>query len=237
MSTDPYHAVQQEIQSSLQTAGTLRASFLRIRSTAREDSEELVWARNELKATLAALEADLEDLEESVNVVESTGARLFGLEETEVIERRRYVSHVRQEIETMRGEVEGGRRSRPASVLGLGPSARTAELGSEYEDSQAEWARQEQELMIQQQDETIDTIAGTLNTIHEQAGLMGREIVEHNELLDDLERGVDRSDTKLSTAMSKMRKFIRQTEETKSGWCIVFLIIVLMALLLAVILV
>ncbi|KAM5531544.1 hypothetical protein V8D89_014809 [Ganoderma adspersum] len=235
MSTDPYHAVQQEIQSSLQAAGTLRASFLRIRSTAREDSEELIWARNELKATLAALEADLEDLEESVNVVESTGARLFGLEEREVIERRRYVSHVRQEIEGMRTEVEGGRRSPPASVLG--PTSRPAEPGPEYEDSQAEWARQEQQLMIRQQDETIDTIAGTLNTIHEQAGLMGREIVEHNEMLDDLERGVDRSDAKLSTAMSKMRKFIRQTEETKSGWCIVFLIIVLMALLLAVILV
>nr|VWP00913.1 Non-specific serine/threonine protein kinase (EC [Ganoderma boninense] len=135
----------------------------------------------------------------------------------------------------MRAEVEGGRRSRPTSVLG--PTSRPAEPVPEYEDSQAEWARQEQELMIRQQDETIDTIAGTLNTIHEQAGLMGREIVEHNEMLDDLERGVDRSDAKLSTAMSKMRKFIRQTEETKSGWCIVFLIIVLMALLLAVILV
>ena len=52
MSTDPYHAVQQEIQTSLQTAGTLRASFLRIRSTAREDSEELVWARNEVRRLL-----------------------------------------------------------------------------------------------------------------------------------------------------------------------------------------
>ena len=36
---------------------------------------------------------------DSDSVVESTGARLFGLEETEVIERRRYVSRVRQEIE------------------------------------------------------------------------------------------------------------------------------------------
>lgn len=35
--------------------------------------------------------------------------------------------------------------------------------------------------MIRQQDETIDTIAGTLSTIAEQAGLMGREIVEHTE--------------------------------------------------------
>lgn len=36
-------------------------------------------------------------------------------------------------------------------------------------------------MMIRQQDQTIDTIAGTLNTLQEQAGLMGREIHEHNE--------------------------------------------------------
>ncbi|KAI0947963.1 hypothetical protein AcW1_009591 [Taiwanofungus camphoratus] len=243
MSTDPYHAVQQEIQTSLQAASTLRASYLRIRSTAREDSEELGWARNELKATLAALEADLEDLEESVKIVESTGARMFGLEETEVIERRRYVGYVRREIEGMRAEVQsesGLSRSRPHSQIGspMGLSRVGSQSNPlEANDDQAEWARQEQEMMIRQQDQTIDTIAGTLNTIAEQAGMMGQEIGEHNEMLDDLERGVDSSGTKLDDAMRRMRKFIRQTEETKSGWCIVILIIILMALLLAVILV
>ena len=49
MSGDPYDDVQQEIQTSLQTASTLRSSYLRIRSTAREESEELVWARNEVR--------------------------------------------------------------------------------------------------------------------------------------------------------------------------------------------
>lgn len=49
MSTDPYHAVQAEVQASLQNAATLRASYMRIRSTAREDSEELIWARNEVR--------------------------------------------------------------------------------------------------------------------------------------------------------------------------------------------
>ena len=48
MSVDPYHEVQSEIQSSLQTAEQLRASFLRIRSTARDGNEELEWARNEV---------------------------------------------------------------------------------------------------------------------------------------------------------------------------------------------
>ena len=49
MSIDPYHAVQSEIQSALQAAEQLRASFLRIKSTAREGNEELEWARNEVR--------------------------------------------------------------------------------------------------------------------------------------------------------------------------------------------
>jgi len=48
MSKDPYHAVEREIQASFQTAAQLHASFIRIRSTAREDSEELGLARSEV---------------------------------------------------------------------------------------------------------------------------------------------------------------------------------------------
>lgn len=67
-------------------------------------------------------------------------------------------------------------------------------------------------MMIRDQDRTIDSISGTLSTIAQQAGLMGREIVEHNEMLDDLETGVTRSDQKLDDAMKRMRKFLRDTE-------------------------
>ncbi|GBE88602.1 hypothetical protein SCP_2000150 [Sparassis crispa] len=150
MSTDPYDAVQQEIQTSLQTASTLRASYLRIRSTAREDSEELGWARNELKATLAALDADLEDLEESVKIVETTGARMFGLEESEVIERRRYVGHVRHELESMRAEIESEAESRTRLKSQVRPPAEISRgasqpLPADERDEQSEWARQEQQ--------------------------------------------------------------------------------------------
>jgi hypothetical protein len=55
MSVDPYHQVQSEIQSSLLAAEQLRASFLRIRSTAREGNEELEWARNEVSVELLLL--------------------------------------------------------------------------------------------------------------------------------------------------------------------------------------
>lgn len=95
-------------------------------------------------------------------------------------------------------------RSRPHSQIGspMGLSRVGSQSNPlEANDDQAEWARQEQEvrprtgtslfsqpfhklcfqMMIRQQDQTIDTIAGTLNTIAEQAGMMGQEIGEHNE--------------------------------------------------------
>lgn len=56
-------------------------------------------------------------------------------------------------------------------------------------------------------------------------------------MLDDLEQNVDRSETKMTGAMRRLRKFLRDSEDSKSNWCIIILVIVLMALLLAVILV
>ena len=38
-------------------------------------------------------------------------------------------------------------------------------------------------MMIREQDQAIDSIAGTLSTLAQQAGLMGREIGEHNEFV------------------------------------------------------
>ncbi len=52
MSTDPYTVVKDEIQSTLQAAESLLSSYRRIRSTAREDSEELNYAKSEVRANV-----------------------------------------------------------------------------------------------------------------------------------------------------------------------------------------
>jgi len=138
----------------------------------------------------------------------------------------------------MRAEIEGHPKSDSAGPSTPIPSnTQSPSHEPTDEDHQAKWAVQEQQMMIQQQDQTINSIAGTLSTIAQQAGLMGSEIQEHNEMLDDLGRDVDRTDSKLSDAMRRMRKFVRETEEMRSGWCIAILIVVLLILLLAVILV
>lgn len=71
-------------------------SHRRIQATSN-DSRSLTESEGELRATLQLLEADLEDLEESVRVVESHGDR-WGLAPTEVSERRAFVNSVTSEV-------------------------------------------------------------------------------------------------------------------------------------------
>jgi hypothetical protein len=97
----------------------------------------------------------------------------------------------------MRREVSGEPPShKNAASIG---SHSERELERDHEDHQGEWAREEQQvmiffllmqhfqvlslrqMMIREQDRTIDSIAGTLSTLAQQAGLMGREIGEQVE--------------------------------------------------------
>ncbi|KIM22145.1 hypothetical protein M408DRAFT_333049 [Serendipita vermifera MAFF 305830] len=215
---DPYQLVKAEIQTALDAASSLRSSYLRIRSTARVDSEELIHAREELKGALEALEGDLEELEGSVKIVEQSGARMFGLSEQELIARRKYVTSTQGLLKTMREEVN----TLQGAVSNVHAPGHNRNV---REDEQAEWARQEQQMLIQEQDRTLETISGTLNTLHAQAGLMGQELGEHNEMLHDLESATDRTESKLARAQKRMDYFLRKAEEAR--WTIHVLIAVL----------
>lgn len=79
---------------------------------------------------------------------------------------------------TSNPNISGTRSPRPEAYTDT--RARAAP-DDDDEDHQRQWAREEQQMMIQEQDRTIDTISGTLSTLAQQAGLMGQEIGEHNE--------------------------------------------------------
>lgn len=83
----------------------------------------------------------------------------------------------------MRGQVSvaTSKRRLPPSSGSATPQHPPPPRGASQDDDQSAWAREEQQLMVRQQDETMTSISGTLNTLAQQASLMGQEIGEHNE--------------------------------------------------------
>jgi hypothetical protein len=99
LTLSPSHS---EVETGLSTLSSLASSFARLSrsSLPNSTSEELQWAVSELRATLAAIEPDLEELEESVSAVEEQGVRTrLGLSEKEVRGRRDFVERAKGEVQ------------------------------------------------------------------------------------------------------------------------------------------
>lgn len=85
--------------------------------------------------------------------------------------------------------------------------------GSDNEDDDPDFppshGHQQQQFYMETQDRMLDSISGTVSTLKAQAGLMGREVLDQVGMLEDLEAGVDRSQSRLDRAQKRMNDFIR----------------------------
>jgi hypothetical protein len=85
-----------DVESNLSHTKDLLQSYSRIASSG-SSSSDVEETRAELRATLEALEADLEDLDESVRAIEGAGSR-WGMDDQEIVRRRGFVERVKKEV-------------------------------------------------------------------------------------------------------------------------------------------
>jgi hypothetical protein len=88
--------MNRDVESNLTHTKDLLQSYSRINSSG-SSSTDVEETRAELRATLEALEADLEDLDESVRAVEGAGSR-WGMDDQEIGRRRGFVERVKKEV-------------------------------------------------------------------------------------------------------------------------------------------
>lgn len=93
------------------------------------------------------------------------------------------------------------------------------------------------QILMSRQDSTLDKIGTTLNSLRNQAGMMGQEIGEQIEIIDAFDGEVEQSQGRLGKAMRKMDEVVRISDERLGGWCVWILIAVLFLLLLVVFLI
>ena len=259
-SDDPFLSVQADVLTALTSIRHLFSSYLRIRTLSPSPtSPELINARSDLQATLETLTADLADLLDSVQAVESDPYK-FGLDVAEVQRRRGFVKDVGDEVEGMRRELEGVTQdthiagpahftstktsndsSRVGGANGRGASGKLpapASFEDDHEDEDdpyGEFAHQQQEVMMREQDEQLDGVFQSVGVLRGQAVDMGRELEEQGALLDEVDTLADRVGGKLSVGVKKVGEVIKRNEDTVSSFCIGVLIVVLIILLILVI--
>lgn len=228
--TDPYHQFQSEVQSLLAQTRTSFTNYLRLRSLSHAAAPELVSARQELSHNLSSLADDIADLTAAVKAVEGDPYK-YGLDVSDVAARRRFVEEALGDVEDMKEEMENAEAPTPTHPQYGGFVGDEDEDDDEREDPLAAYEREQQVQMMRDQDLQLEGVYRSVGNLRAQADTMGRELGEQAELVDALDRDVDRVQGKLGKGLKDLNAFIRKNEDTASHWCIGLLILVLCILL------
>ncbi|MCJ1264067.1 hypothetical protein MMC22_003938, partial [Lobaria immixta] len=213
---DPFLQAQTDVLSTLNTTRSLFASYLRIRSLASSvSSPELIQARKELESTVQDLSSDLQDLVDSVKVVEADPFQ-YGLDIDEVGRRRKLVGDVGAEVEDMRKELQ--KTMADSDYKSYGANGSTLPPPSAFEpdspdgDAYGAFEQQRQEEIMHEQDEALDGVFKTVGNLRQQANDMGREFEEQAEMLGDVEQDADRIQGKLQSGLKRVGAVIKKNE-------------------------
>uniref|UniRef100_A0A7S0L6Q1 Syntaxin 6/10/61 N-terminal domain-containing protein n=1 Tax=Coccolithus braarudii TaxID=221442 RepID=A0A7S0L6Q1_9EUKA len=109
---DPFFAVKEEVEHSLTVVRQLHSKWSSLRSSGSR-TDEFEWTSSELLSGLRSIDWDLQDLEDTVSIVEGSRQK-FQLDDAEVQGRKDFIERTRQQISSMRDEVQGTANSNPA---------------------------------------------------------------------------------------------------------------------------
>ncbi|XP_014302742.1 syntaxin-10 isoform X2 [Myotis lucifugus] len=99
---DPFFVVRGEVQKAVNTARGLYQRWCELlQEGAAVGREELDWTTNELRNGLRSIEWDLEDLEETIGIVEANPGK-FKLPAGDLQERKVFVERMREAVQEMK---------------------------------------------------------------------------------------------------------------------------------------
>ncbi|KAG5278750.1 hypothetical protein AALO_G00102330 [Alosa alosa] len=242
---DPFFVVKGEVQKALSRA---RGLFERWEELLQEGTpvsrDELDWSTNELRNCLRAIDWDLEDLHETISIVESNPGK-FRLGENELQERRDFVERTRQSVQEMKEQLsspsavaQAEKKNREA-LMAAPSQERYTSLEPHLVSANSRYIQEQQEqqqLIMQDQDEHLELVTGSIRVLKDMSGRIGDELDDQAVMLGEFSEEMDQTGSRMDSVLKKMEKVSHMTSSRRQ-WCaigaLVTIILVVLILLFA----
>uniref|UniRef100_A0A8C6Y5C2 Syntaxin 6 n=1 Tax=Naja naja TaxID=35670 RepID=A0A8C6Y5C2_NAJNA len=226
---DPFFVVKGEVQKAVNTAQGLFQRWTELlQDPSAATREEIDWTTNELRNNLRSIEWDLEDLDETISIVEAN-PRKFNLDATELGVRKAFITSTRQVVRDMKDQmsntsVQALAEKKNRQVL-LGESRthswssradKYSRLDRELQSANSHFIEDQQaqqQLIIDQQDEQLELVSGSIGVLKNMSQRIGGELDEQAVMLDDFSHEVDSTQSRLDNVMKKLAKVSHMTSE------------------------
>uniref|UniRef100_G3SUA3 Syntaxin 6 n=1 Tax=Loxodonta africana TaxID=9785 RepID=G3SUA3_LOXAF len=244
-----FYTTFKEVQKAVNTAQGL---FQRWTELLQDPSiatrEEVDWTTNELRNNLRSIEWDLEDLDETISIVEAN-PRKFNLDATELSIRKAFITSTRQVVRDMKDQMSASsvqalaeRKNRQA-LLGesggqswnTGTTDKYGRLDRELQLANShfieEQQAQQQQLIVEQQDEQLELVSGSIGVLRNMSQRIGGELEEQAVMLDDFSHELETTQSRLDNVMKKLAKVSHMTSDRRQWCAIAILFAVLLVVL------
>jgi len=236
---DPFYVVKEEVQQSVNGITTLYDRWQELlKTTNTATNDEFKWTTNQLRTGIKSIEWDLQDLEETIGIVENNRQK-FRLEQAEVDSRKKFISETQYIIKKMKEELNTTQTkgkldndNRDALMNKSNGKAsnrgddRFAALDDAIKSDNEAFIRnqgQVQEQIMRQQDTDLDDLSQVVGVLGQMGTSIHSELEQHNRILDDLDAGVDNTSGRLNSVMRRVNKLLESTSD-RVQWCLIIVL-------------
>ncbi|KAB0386456.1 hypothetical protein FD755_001412 [Muntiacus reevesi] len=247
---DPFFVVRGEVQKAVNTARGLYQRWCELlQESAVVGHEELDWTTNELRNGLRSIEWDLEDLEETIDILggwvawemEANPGK-FKLPAGDLQERKVFVQKMREAVQEMKDHMVS-----PAAVAFMERNNKemltgkpaTLKSSSDLLDASVvsttsryiEEQQATQQLILDQQDQQLEMVSGSISVLKHMSGRVGEELDEQGIMLDAFAQEMDHTQSRMDGVLRKMAKLSHMTSDRRQ-WCAIAVLLGVLLLVL-----
>ncbi|KAJ8283248.1 hypothetical protein COCON_G00020980 [Conger conger] len=234
---DPFFVVKGEVQKALSRARGLMERWEELLQEGTPVSrDELDWSTNELRNCLRAIDWDLEDLQETISIVESNPGK-FRLGENELQERKEFVERTRQSVQEMKDQLSSPtavaqreKKNREALLGATGPE-RYDVLEPHLVSADSSYIQEQQQLIIQDQDDQLELVSGSIRVLKDMSSRIGDEMDEQAVMLGEFNEEMDQTGSRMDSVLKKMEKVSHMTSSRRQ-WCAIGVLVVVLIVVL-----
>nr|XP_023670347.1 syntaxin-10 [Paramormyrops kingsleyae] len=238
---DPFFVVKGEVQKALARARGLFERWEELLEDGTPVSrDELDWSTNELRNCLRTIDWDLEDLHETISIVESNPGK-FRLEESELQDRRHFVERTRQDVQEMKEQLSSPsamarteKKNRQALLAASGPARAATVLEPHLVSANSRYIQEQQEqqqLIMQEQDDQLGLVSGSIRVLKDMSDRIGDELDEQAVMLGEFGDEMDQTNSRMDSVLKKMEKVSHMTSSRRQ-WCAIGVLAVVMIIIL-----
>ncbi|XP_037530348.1 syntaxin-6 isoform X3 [Nematolebias whitei] len=231
---DPFFVVKGEVEKAVHAAQSLHHRWSELLQ--EEDGaskEEIDWTTNELRNSLRSIDWDLEDLDETISIVESNPKK-FNLDAAELTKRKAFIISTRRIVKEMKEQLFSPAAASSDRKNKQPGSDKYNRLDRQLQNANSQFIEEQQvqqQLIAEKQDEQLDLVSGTIGVLKNMSERIGMELDEQAVMLDDFGHEMDHTQSRLDNVMKKLAKVSHMTSDRRQ-WCAIG---VLLAVLLVVI--